>query len=140
MSAYTGVYGTDSAVLPEVDLTFAPLQDDAQILLNDFYKLLTTPQGFVWWAPDVPTMDVGELIYDSSTETDRDAARERIEEVLLNDPRVALAQAVLTFSHSAGVLTIEVTVTAVTGFTFSFVLTVSQDGATSRVSIERVQV
>lgn len=139
MSAYTGIYGTDSAVLPEVDLTFAPLQDDAQILLNDFYKLLTSPQGYVFWAPDVPTMDVRDLVFDSSTETDRDAARERIELVLLSDPRVALAEATLDFTHSSGVLRIEVAVTAVTGFTFSFILDVSADGATSRVTIERVQ-
>lgn len=139
MSAYTGVYGTDSAVLPQVDLTFAPLQDDAQVLLNDFYKLLTSPQGFVWWAPDVPTMDVRDLVFDSSTAADRDAARERVEEVLLSDPRVATASAELTFTQSSGVLRIEVAVVAVTGFTFAFVLTVDAGGTTSRVTIERVQ-
>lgn len=138
MSGYTGAYGTDSAVVPEVDLTFRPLDDDAAVLLNDFYKLLTTPQGFVFWAPEVPTMDVRELLLDSGTETERDQARERIEEVLLSDPRVALAEASLSFDHPASVLTIEARVTAVTGFTFAFVLLVPEND-TSRVKIERVQ-
>lgn len=130
MSAFTGIYGQDSAVVPALDQTFTPLQDDAQVLLNDCAKLLTTPQGYVWWS-DAPTMDVRDLLLDSSSRADRENGKAQIEEVLAHDPRIATAQARLT--NTADALVISLAVVAVTGATYRF--TLSTDGQT--VTIER---
>ena len=133
MSGYTGAYGSDSAVVPRVDLTFLPLQDDAAILLNDCYKLLTSRQGYVWWSPDTETMDVGDLLLDSGTDEERAASEARIERVLIGDQRISQASATLSFDRAE--LRIEVLVIPVVGVSFGIALTVS--GTTAEVKIER---
>jgi len=131
-------YGLDYSVLagvggaPALDTTFQEITDPGQVLVEDLYKMLTTPTGSLWWAPTA-TLDVREWLLKVSTPGNRAQLQRAIVQVCAGDERLDPDRTVveITFSAVRALLAISITVyTATDGQPVSLVLDVTSGGVT----------
>lgn len=91
-------YGIDYTIFsgnpPDLDLTFTPITDYQQVLLEDAYKKITTtpgllspPKGQFW---DVNTMNIKSYFLNTLSLTEQATLKSRIEAVFENELRYSV--------------------------------------------------
>ena len=91
MSGLQYPFGTDIALIVEngaidVDTTFAVLTNEAQVLLYDLLKIITTASGTLWWAPTA-TEDAAQAQNDAIAAERIVALQSRLQNAIEQDAR-----------------------------------------------------
>lgn len=95
-------FGTDFALIVEngiidVDTTFAVLTNEAQVLLYDLLKIITTASGTLWWAPTA-TEDAAQAQNDAIAAERIVALQSRLQNAIEQDARYTSVVVLITKS------------------------------------------
>lgn len=102
MSGLQYPFGTDIALIVEngtidVDTTFAVLTNEAQVLLYDLLKIITTASGTLWWAPTA-TEDAAQAQNDAIAAERIVALQSRLQNAIEQDARYTSVVVLITKS------------------------------------------
>ena len=102
MSGLQYPFGTDIALIVEngaidVDTTFAALTNEAQVLLYDLLKIITTASGTLWWAPTA-TEDAAQAQNDAIAAERIVALQSRLQNAIEQDARYTSVVVLITKS------------------------------------------
>lgn len=100
MSGLQYPFGTDIALIVEngtidVDTTFAVLTNEAQVLLYDLLKIITTASGTLWWAPTA-TEDAAQAQNDAIAAERIVALQSRLQNAIEQDARYTSVVVLIT--------------------------------------------
>jgi hypothetical protein len=104
MSGLQYPFGTDIALIVEngtidVDTTFAVLTNEAQVLLYDLLKIITTASGTLWWAPTA-TEDAAQAQNDAIAAERIVALQSRLQNAIEQDARYTSVVVLITKSRT----------------------------------------
>lgn len=110
MSGLQYPFGTDIALIVEngvldVDTTFAVLTNEAQVLLYDLLKIITTASGTLWWAPTA-TEDAAQAQNDAIAAERIVALQSRLQNAIEQDARYTSVVVLITKSGTSMNITI----------------------------------